>query len=42
MNPRVTCVHVERAYVVRLSFTDGSEGTIDLVPWIEGAADSLT
>jgi hypothetical protein len=36
MNPRVTRVHVERAYVVRLSFTDGSEGTVDLAPWIEG------
>jgi hypothetical protein len=36
MNPRVTRVRVEHAYVVRLSFTDGSEGTVDLGPWIEG------
>ena len=36
MNPRVTRVRVERAYVVRLSFTDGSEGTIHLAPWIDG------
>jgi len=36
MNPRVTRVVVERDYVVRLSFTDGCEGTVDLAPWIEG------
>jgi hypothetical protein len=36
MNPRITRVRVERGYVVRLTFTDGSEGTVDLKPWIEG------
>lgn len=36
MNPRVTDVRVERAYVVKLSFSDGSEGTVDIGRWIEG------
>ncbi len=36
MNPRVADVRVERGYVVRLAFTDGSEGTLDLSPWIQG------
>ena len=36
MNPRITRVSVERAYVVRLYFTDSSQGTVDLGPWIEG------
>jgi hypothetical protein len=36
MNPRITRVDLEREYVVKLSFTDGSEGTVDLARWIVG------
>lgn len=36
MNPRISRVRVLGGYLVTLSFTDGSEGTVDLAPWIEG------
>jgi hypothetical protein len=36
MNPRITDVRAPRPYVVNLSFSDGTEGTVDLAPWIEG------
>ena len=36
MNPRISGVQVLGRYLVSLSFTDGSEGTVDLTPWIEG------
>ena len=36
MNPRISGVQVLGRYLVNLSFTDGSETTVDLTPWIEG------
>jgi Protein of unknown function (DUF2442) len=38
MNPRITDVSVRGPYVVELTFTDGSRGTVDLGPWIRGRA----
>ena len=36
MNPDIVAVEVSAHYVVRLSFADGSQGTVDLRPWISG------
>ena len=36
LHPRITAVEVRARYVVALSFTDGSQGTVDLEPWIRG------
>lgn len=38
MNPRITDVRVVGPWVIELSFTDGSTGTVDLEPWIRGRA----
>jgi len=32
--PRITAVEARAPYIVALRFTDGSEGTVDLGPWI--------
>ncbi|MGQ0816340.1 MAG: DUF2442 domain-containing protein [Gemmatimonadota bacterium] len=37
MNPRITEVAARTPYVVELSFTDGSRGTVDLAQWIRGS-----
>lgn len=37
MNPRISGVDVVRSYVLTLTFTDGSDGTVDLARWIEGS-----
>ena len=34
--PRITAVEARSPFVVVLSFTDGSQGTVDLGPWIRG------
>jgi Protein of unknown function (DUF2442)/Domain of unknown function (DUF4160) len=36
MNPRIAHVRVPAPYRVQLTFTDGTSGTVDLAPWIEG------
>ena len=36
MHPRITEVNVRSGYVVELSFTDGSRGSVDLGRWIRG------
>jgi hypothetical protein len=36
MHPRITQVQVPGPFRVTLTFTDGSAGTVDLAPWIEG------
>jgi len=36
MNPRIVGVAVAGCFRVTLTFADGSEGTVDLAPWIEG------
>jgi len=36
MNPDIVAVEVSAHYVVRLTFADGSQGTVDLRPWISG------
>lgn len=36
MNPRITDVYVRGPYLLELSFTDGSRGTVDLAPLIRG------
>lgn len=36
MHPRITQVEVPAPFRVRLTFADGSRGTVDLAPWIEG------
>jgi hypothetical protein len=33
--PRITAVEARAPYVVALRFSDGSEGTVDLAPWIK-------
>jgi len=37
MHPRITQARALDPYVVELRFTDGSQGTVDLSPWIQGA-----
>ena len=34
MHPRITEARVLSAYILELSFTDGSRGTVDLAQWI--------
>jgi hypothetical protein len=36
MHPRITEVQVRAHYVVDLTFTDDSHGTVDLTSWIGG------
>lgn len=36
MHPRITDVSVPAPFHVSLGFTDGSSGTVDLRPWIDG------
>ena len=36
MHPRILRVQVPAPFRVALAFTDGSHGTVDLAPWIEG------
>ena len=36
MHPRILRVQVPASFRVALDFTDGSHGTVDLAPWIEG------
>lgn len=36
MHPRITQVTVPLPFRVTLSFTDGTQGTVDLAPWIAG------
>jgi len=36
MNPRITAVQVSAHFIVELTFTDGSHGTVDLTSWIGG------
>ena len=36
VNPRISGVRVLGRYLVSLTFTDGSEGTVDLARWIQG------
>lgn len=36
MHPRITAVRLQSPFRVALTFTDGSEGTVDLGPWITG------
>lgn len=36
MNPRIVSVAVAGQFRVLLKFTDGSEGTVDLAPWVQG------
>ena len=36
MHPRITHVTVPAPFQVALAFTDGTRGTVDLSPWIEG------
>ena len=36
MNPDIVDVKVPAHFVVRLTFADGSQGTVDLRPWIGG------
>ncbi len=36
MHPRITRVAVPAPFRVALGFTDGSQGTVDLTPWIAG------
>jgi hypothetical protein len=36
IHPRITAVTVETRFLVALTFADGSTGSVDLGPWIEG------
>jgi len=36
MQPRITNVTVSVPFRVALGFSDGSQGTVDLTPWIAG------
>ena len=36
MHPRITHVAVPAPFQVALAFTDGTRGTVDLTPWIDG------
>ena len=36
MHPRITQVQVPGPFRVTLTFADGSAGTVDLAPWIQG------
>jgi hypothetical protein len=36
MHPRITRVQVGEPFRVTLAFADGSEGVVDLSPWIAG------
>ena len=38
LHPRVTAVQVRHPYLVALTFTDGSEGVVDLGRWIRGSS----
>lgn len=42
VHPRVTAVEVRAPFVVALWFTDGSEGVVDLAPWIRGRQGVFT
>jgi hypothetical protein len=36
MHPRITAVQVSTPYVVELTFSDGTHGSVDISPWIRG------
>lgn len=36
LHPRVVTAGVEGGFRVRLEFTDGSQATVDLAPWVAG------
>ncbi len=42
VHPRITAVEARGGFVVALWFTDGSNGVVDLAPWIRGRKGVFT